>query len=171
MSKPATIAIAVVGVLALAVVLGALALHTTQAPSVAAPDTVATDRLAMVPDAALAVRPPTSPKDASPKLAVHRRQPVGKEVVAYPTEATLMAKLHALKETDPPLTLQLARQGNLQHPDSPDAPERQWMVAKALTNLGRFDEARTEAEFAVKRYPGTSWTSDLQRHVLSNPQP
>jgi len=80
-----------------------------------------------------------------------------------------MAKLRDLEESDPILTLQLAREGNAQYPDSPDAPERQWMVAKALTNMGLFDEARVEAEFAVKQYPGTSWTNDLQRHVLSNP--
>ena len=79
------------------------------------------------------------------------------------------ATLRASQGTNPLLTLQLAREGNRRFPDSVDAPERAWMIAKSLTDLGRFREARAEAQIAVNRYAGTSWALDLQRHLLSNP--
>jgi len=84
-------------------------------------------------------------------------------------EASLMKKLRALEGTNPPLTLRLAREGNRRLPDSPDAPERAWMAVKALANMENFREARDEARVMVKRYPGTSWSLDVQRHLLSNP--
>ena len=80
-----------------------------------------------------------------------------------------MARLRALAGTNSPLTLQLAREGNIRFPDSPDAPERAWMVVKSLANLERFKDAHDEAAIMVKRYPGTSWSLDVQRHLLSNP--
>jgi TolA-binding protein len=75
-----------------------------------------------------------------------------------------------LEETNPPLSLQLAREAVARFPDSPNAPEFEWDVVKALTNLERFKEAQDEARIMVRKYPGTSWTNDIQRHVLSNPQ-
>ncbi len=80
-----------------------------------------------------------------------------------------MANLHALGETDPALSLELARQGNARFPSGPGAAERAWIVCKALTNLERFDEAHEEAEVMVKRYPGTPWAMDVTRHILVNP--
>jgi hypothetical protein len=68
------------------------------------------------------------------------------------------------------LSLQLAREAVARFPDSPNAPEFEWNVIKALTNLERFREAQDEARIMVRKYPGTSWTNDIQRHVLSNPQ-
>jgi TolA-binding protein len=68
------------------------------------------------------------------------------------------------------LSLQLAREAVARFPDSPNAPEFEWDVVKALTNLERFREAQDEARIMVRKYPGISWTNDIQRHVLSNPQ-
>jgi hypothetical protein len=169
MSKPATIVLGAIAALALALVLGTFALRNKQLPPSEEPETLTVEHPAAVPDAALAARTPTLPPDAAAKVAPLPRLPVDKHSKAYPTEAALMAKLHTLEETDPPLTVELAREGNVRYPNSPDAPERQWMVAKALTTMGLFDEARIEAEIAIERYPGTSWTNDLRRHVLSNP--
>jgi hypothetical protein len=84
-------------------------------------------------------------------------------------EASLMVKLRALAGDDPPLTMRLAKEGNARFPDSPDAPERAWMIVKSLANLQRFKEARDEAKIMVKRYPGTSFAYDVERHLLSNP--
>ena len=68
------------------------------------------------------------------------------------------------------MSLQLAREAVARFPDSPNAPEFEWNVIKALTNLERFREAQDEARIMVRKYPGTSRTNDIQRHVLSNPQ-
>ncbi len=89
--------------------------------------------------------------------------------VAAPSESQIMAKLHELGETNPEASLALARQGNAQFPDSPDAPERGWIVVKALTNMRRFDDAHAEAESMVRQYRGTSWANDVERHVLVVP--
>jgi TolA-binding protein len=80
-----------------------------------------------------------------------------------------MAKLHELAASDLPLSLQLARDGVARFPDSPEAPEFEWNVAKSLAAMGRFKEAQAQARIMVEKYPGTSWTSDVQRHLLSNP--
>ena len=81
-----------------------------------------------------------------------------------------MAKIRELGSSDLELSLKLAREGNQRYPNSPDAVERAWFICKSLTGLGRVEEARSEARQMVQKYPGTSWTSDVQRHVLSNPE-
>jgi hypothetical protein len=81
-----------------------------------------------------------------------------------------MTRLHELGQTDPEASLALAREGNARFPDSPDAPERGWIVVKALTNMRRFDDAHAEAEVMVSKYRGTSWAADVERHVLVHPQ-
>ena len=169
MSKPAAIISAAIGVAALAVVLGALALRGER--SRPAPSEEQEMLAAEPPDPkAAAPAPMPSPPDSTPKEVAHRRQPSGRDAGAYPTEASLLAKLHELEETNPPLSLQLAREAVTRFPESPNAPEFEWDVVKALTNLERFREAQDEARIMVRRYPGTSWTNDIQRHVLSNPQ-
>ena len=80
-----------------------------------------------------------------------------------------MAELHALGENDPPLSLQLAREGNERFPESADAPERGWILLKSLVNLGRFDEAKAEAAVMVRTYADTCWSADIERHLLVNP--
>jgi TolA-binding protein len=81
-----------------------------------------------------------------------------------------MAKLRDLGTSDLELSLKLAREGNARYPDSSDAVERTWFVCKSLTGLGRSEEARAEALRMVEKYPGTSFTNDVQRHVLFAPQ-
>jgi hypothetical protein len=98
-------------------------------------------------------------------------RPAAQEAKVAPPldEAPLMEKLRALGATNPALTIALARDGNNRFPDSADAPERAWMVIKSLAGMANFKEARDEAEVMVKQYPGTSWSLDVQRHLLSNP--
>jgi hypothetical protein len=119
------------------------------------------------------VRPAYHPDDASPppvRLARPEQpsKPLGKS--SYKTEESLMAKIRELASSDLELSLKLAQEGNDRYPDSPDAVERTWFVCKSLTGLGRSQEARAEALKMVQKYPRTSWTSDVQRHVLSNPE-
>jgi hypothetical protein len=84
-------------------------------------------------------------------------------------EAAIMSTLRELKSSNPPTSLGLARQGNARFPDSAHAPERGWYEARALVDLQRFDEARRVARNMVERYPGTHWTLDVQRHLLTHP--
>jgi hypothetical protein len=123
-----------------------------------------------------AASPPSSRNaEAAPKavplaataIAVPRSIPAAK---ALPRdERSLMAKLHELGETNPPVSLELAKEGNDRFPDSADAPERSWILVKSLVNMGRFDEARAEAATMVKMYPETSWSQDVERHLLVAP--
>ena len=80
-----------------------------------------------------------------------------------------MVRLHQLAETDPPLSLELARRGNARFPHSPDAPERAFIVTKSLVDMGRFKDAQQEARRMLKDYPNDPHTRDVQRHLLSNP--
>ena len=171
MSKPAIVVLGALGVVALAVVLGAFALRhkPPQPPSVEKRDTVASTPRTVDPDAAPNPLPPTPPPASSPKEVAHRRQPVGKDAGAFPTAASLMAKLHDLAASDPPLSLQLAREAVARFPDSPDAPEFEWNVVKALANMERYKEAEEEARVMVKKYPGNYFSADVDRHLLNHP--
>jgi hypothetical protein len=87
----------------------------------------------------------------------------------FPDEAALMSRLRELGQSDPARALEMAREGNDRFSGSADAPERYHTLIKALENLGRFDEAREEAQRMVDTYPGTPWTEDVERHVLRHP--
>ena len=93
--------------------------------------------------------------------------PVSAERV--PDEPTLMSELRALLNTAPSEALALARRGDALFPDSPNAPERAWVVVKALDLLKRFHEAQAEAKVMLQLYPNTPWTEDVERHVLLYP--
>jgi hypothetical protein len=84
-------------------------------------------------------------------------------------ESSIMARLHELEFTDLEQSLDLAREGNDRFPDTPDAAERAWYVVRCLSRMGKFDEAKNEAKTMVERYPDTTWTSDVNRHVLAHP--
>jgi hypothetical protein len=92
-----------------------------------------------------------------------------RDVAALVSEASLMVRLHQLAETNPPLSLELARQGNARFPHTPAAPERAFIVVKSLVDMGRFKEAQQEARGMLKDYPHDPHTFDVQRHLLSNP--
>ena len=154
------------GIVVLGVVLAIIALSGGKQPAAPSPapplppPPVEPVRLAYHPDASL---PPVRLARAEPPSKLH-----GKPV--YKDEASLMAKIRELESSDPELSLKLAREDNERYPNSPDAAERAWFICRSLTGLGRFEEARAEALNMVQKYPGTSWTSDVQRHVLSNPE-
>jgi hypothetical protein len=95
--------------------------------------------------------------------------PSARELAAVVNEAALMVRLHRLGETNPPLSLQLAREGNDRYPQSADAPERAFIVVKSLVDMGRFKEAQAEARKMLKSYPNDPHTLDVERHLLSNP--
>jgi hypothetical protein len=84
-------------------------------------------------------------------------------------EPTLMDTLRDLRGSDPSLTLQLARQGNHHFKDSAGAAERSWFIVKALSDLGRHDEARREGRVLVDKFTKTRWAQDVYRHVFVNP--
>jgi hypothetical protein len=84
-------------------------------------------------------------------------------------ETSLMTKLHDLAASDPPLSLRLARDALDRFPDSPNAPEFNWNLVKALFNMGRVEEARQEARVMVSKYPGNYFAGDVDHHLLNHP--
>jgi hypothetical protein len=84
-------------------------------------------------------------------------------------EASLLAQLHELAGSNPDLSLKVAREAVNRFPDSPDAPEFEWNVVKALFNLGRLDEAEAEARIMLSKYPDSSFTGDVVHHLLHHP--
>lgn len=84
-------------------------------------------------------------------------------------EATLMTDLRQLRVSAPERALARAVEANAAHPDSPGAAERAWIIVRSLEELRRFHEARESALAMRERYPGASWTSDVERHVLIHP--
>lgn len=91
--------------------------------------------------------------------------------VAYASHAAPMATkdLQELLDKDPKAALAVAREDLTRDPEGPDAAERTWVVVKALTVMGRHDEARREAEVMVPKFRGTRWANDVERHVLAHP--
>jgi hypothetical protein len=155
------------GIMVLSVVLAIVALSGGKQPRVPSPPPP------LPPPPIEPVRVPYHRHDASPppvRLARPEQpsKPQGKSITK--DEVSLMAKLRDLGSSDLELSLKLAREGNERYPDSPDAVERTWFVCKSLTGLGRSEEARAEALKMVEKYPGTSFTNDVQRHVLFAPQ-
>jgi hypothetical protein len=171
MSKPAIVAMGALGVIALAVVLGAFALRNKRPrPSpIEEHETVAVTPPVPKFDAALVKPAPPSPPASSPKEVVHGREPVGKDAGPTLTEAALMAKLHDLAASDPPLSLQLAKEALARFPNSPDAPEFEWNLVKALANMEHYKEAKEAARVMVKKYPGNDFAADVDRHLLNHP--
>ena len=155
------------GIIVLGVLLGVVALSREKQP--APPSQPPPFPIPPVEPVRLAYHP----GDASlPPVRLARSEQPNKpqNKIVYKDEASLMAKLRDLGSSDLELSLKLAREGNDRYPNSPDAVERTWFVCKSLTGLGRAEEARSEALNMVQKYPGTSWTNDVQRHVLSNPE-
>jgi len=86
-----------------------------------------------------------------------------------PTDEESLAQLHELAASNPNLSLRIARDAVGRFPDSPNAPEFEWNVVKALFNLGRMDEAEAEARVMLSRYPGSYFTGDVVHHLLNHP--
>ena len=123
---------------------------------------------------AVAMRLPAEPQVAeSPSLPTSDAQlaanaPAPRDGVLL-DEAALMDTLRELGTTDPNLTLQLAREGNQRFKESAGVAERSWFVVKALSDLGRHDEARLEGRALVDHYRETRWAEDVYRHLFVNP--
>jgi hypothetical protein len=168
MSKPAIVVLGALGVIALAVLLGVFALRDKR-PSPAPPEAqdpvVAPIRSA--PTTATANPLPRFPPPfvAGPRLRKPPEPDAGKRL----DETSLMAKLHELAASDPPLSLQLAREAVTRFPNSPNAPEFEWNVVKALANMEHYKEAEDEARIMVKKYPGNDFAADVDRHLLNHP--
>ena len=139
------------------------------------------DRITVSSDGSDSPAPSTAPREATtpdgpgptatagPDATAHPVALTPRDVAALVSEAALMVRLHQLGETDPPLSLQLAREGNARFPHGPDAPERAFIVAKSLVDMGRFKEAQQEARLMLKNYPNDPHTLDVERHLLANP--
>ena len=84
-------------------------------------------------------------------------------------EPQALATLHDLAGSDPPRSLKLAKEAVERFPDSPDAPEFEWNVVKALFNMGRLEEAKDEARVMVQEYPGSYFAGDVDHHLLHPP--
>jgi TolA-binding protein len=166
-SRLARIIVAAVSAIALAVILALLALRggrpIAQPPEV--PSLVG--QASPKPEPAAAKPPPSlpSPLVAGPRLRKPAEPQAGKRL----DEAALLAKLHDLGPSDPALSLQLAREAVARFPDSPNAPEFAWNVAKSLFNMGRMKEAEDEARVMVKKYPGNDFAGDVEHHLLNHP--
>jgi tetratricopeptide (TPR) repeat protein len=84
-------------------------------------------------------------------------------------EASLIATLHDLAASDPPRSLELAREAVARFPDSAIAPEFEWNVVKALANMDRYEEAAEEARRMLEKYPGNVFSDDVEHHLLNHP--
>jgi hypothetical protein len=84
-------------------------------------------------------------------------------------EQSLLAELRDLAASDPPLSLKLARGAVERFPDSPNAPEFEWNVVKALFNMRQLDDAEHEAQTMVAKYPDNHFTGDVVHHLLNHP--
>jgi hypothetical protein len=113
-----------------------------------------------------AVAPPPARERSAPSASPPA--PSGRDGLAL-DEPALMEALRELRGLDPNLTLQLAREGNQRFQDTGDVAERSWFIVKALSDLGRHDEARVEGRALVDRYRETRWGQDVYRHLFVNP--
>ena len=171
MSKPAIVVLGALGIIALAIVLGAFALRNkgSRPSPIEEHETVAATPPAPRFDAATVNPTPPSPPAPSLVAPPKHRLATGRDAGTGLSEASLMAKLHDLAASDPPLSLQLAREAVARFPDSPNAPEFEWNVVKALANMQNFKEAEEEARGMVKKYPGNDFAADVDRHLLHHP--
>jgi hypothetical protein len=166
--RPLTVAIAAVcaGLIALLVV---LLLGRDRRTTPALPEAPA-----MVTNPAPSERDAVDAKPAlrPPAAAVSRpaaRAPMKPEARTPPDEASLLAQLHDLAASDPELSLKLGREAVSRFPDSPNAPEFEWNVVKALFNMRRLEDAEAEARVMLSKYPDSSFTGDVVHHLLNHP--
>jgi hypothetical protein len=180
MPKASTIAAVMTGVLPLAVVAGVLLLwnHSPSASSAPHGDLDRVTEPLPIEHAASTepVADPEPPHFETTPVPTSSLVRTASHVIAVepaPTEpqdeASCLATLHDLAAADPPQSLRLARQAVRRFANTPNAPEFQWNVVKALFNLGRLDEARNEARAMLAKYPNSSFTGDVVHHLLNPP--
>jgi hypothetical protein len=119
------------------------------------------------PAPAPAPPPPAAagPAASAPNLAPDAAPPSARAqaAVARMSEAVLMARLREVARTDSAQAIEIARAGNKQYPDSPDAPERTAILIHALVTQNKLSEGRAEAEYMVNHYPDSSWVREIER--------
>jgi hypothetical protein len=174
MSKPATVAMAVgsVGVVAL---LFSLVLNKGQGSIPARPrgpaplaEPTVSEPAPSVPPETAEVKPHPAPRTtvgARPALPAALEPNADKPL----DEPSLLAQLHDLAASDPPLSLRLAKEAVKRFPDSPNAPEFEWNVVKALFNMRQLEDAEHEARTMVAKYPDNHFTGDVVHHLLNHP--
>lgn len=111
----------------------------------------------------------SSPEDRATAPHLSLKEKSDDDLAPEVDEESLLEQLRLLALTNPTLSLELARTGDEHFPDGPTAVERSWFEARALVELGRFEEARRLAQQMVERYPNTHFAQDVQRHLLSHP--
>ncbi len=111
-----------------------------------------------------APRPPAAA--VAPPAVQARAQPDARKPL---DDASVLAQLHELAASNPPLSLKIARQAVNRFPDSPNAPEFEWNVVKALFNMGQLEDAEAEARIMLSKYPGSYFTGDVVHHLLNHP--
>jgi len=160
-------------VFALVVVVAAIAYFLLRTPF-QPPDEVATESPARPVE--VAGPPAPGPTTAPTKESGVNAPDVAPPATGRPPTAAAggddlvaMETLRELLNSEPRRAIELARQANKRAPDSPDAPERAWIVVKALASLKRFHEARDEAAAMAGKYPDSSWAMDAKRHMLVQP--
>jgi hypothetical protein len=167
-TKPTTFAMgaACVGVLALLVV---LALKKDKRPIPAAPDEPDPVTGPASSEHRAVDRKPEPRPHATAAARPAVRAPVEPDAGKPLDEASLLAQLHELAASNPPLSLKLARQAVNRFPDSPNAPEFEWNVVKALFNLRQLKDAEDEARIMLSKYPESYFTGDVVHHLLNHP--
>ncbi len=166
MFKPAIIILLAAAAIVLAVILPVFA-HREKRPAPAESQESITAPTPPVPtEAARKPLPPLpAPAWTGPRLP-KAVEPAARERL---DEASLIAKLHDLAASDPPLSLQLAREAVARFPNSPNAPEFEWNVVKALANMDRYKEAEEEARRMLEKYPDSPLSVDVEHHLLNHP--
>jgi len=171
MSKPATVAAISAGVFALLVVL-TLNKDKRSVPAPSRKPYAVVEPIASAPGPAepetVEVKP--QPPLRAPVVARSApRAPVAPDAGKPLDEQSLLTELHDLAASDPPLSLQLAREAVARSPDGPNAPEFEWNVVKALFNMRRLEDAEDEARSMLARYPDSDFTGDVVHHLLNHP--
>jgi hypothetical protein len=123
-------------------------------------------------DQALWAKPPSSATH-EPESTVAPEPSVADETDARDPraldDASLMARLRQVQDSDPVLAYQLAKEGQRRFPQSADAPERAALAVKALARQGKRSEARGEAEVMVSTYPNSPWAREVEMHTGAHP--
>jgi hypothetical protein len=169
-SKPAILLVLGAAAMALAIVFGVFAHDDTRGKrAVPVPSEIQESISEPAPSSPTEdVREPLPPLPV-PTEAPRPRKPAEPPAPERLDEASLIARLHDLAASDPPQSLQLAREALARFPDSPHAPEFEWNVVKALANVDRYQEAEEEARSMLERYPDNPLSEDVDHHVLNHP--